>query len=100
MALPSLFKITPNKKFEFKSRYYDADKEELAERVEKAKREVGASKAVDKEGKYVPNIKGQMKHYIDKPIRSVRSRANRSSNYRLFVILIVLSLIAYYFLYR
>ncbi|MBN1252170.1 MAG: hypothetical protein JXR51_03135 [Bacteroidales bacterium] len=100
MALPSLFKIPGHKKFEFKARYYDADKEELELRIEKAKREVGASKAVDENGKYVQNIKGQMKRYIDKPIRSVRSKAKRNSNYRLLIILVILSMIAYFMFYR
>ena len=96
MALPSLFKITANKKFEFKTRYYNADREELLERVERAKREVGAGKATDADGNYVSNIKGQMKRYIDKPMRPTRARAERNSNVRVFVILIILSLIAYY----
>ena len=99
MAIPSLFKIPTHRKFNFKTRFYDADKEELMERVEKAKREVGASKAVDDKGNYVQNIKGQMRNNLDRPIRPVRKSAERISNMRLFVILIVLSALAYYLFY-
>lgn len=99
MAIPSLFKIPGYRKFNFKTRYYDADREELMERVEKAKREVGVSKAVNNEGKYVQNIKGQMRKQLDSPIRPVRKRAEKISNIRLFVILVILSALAYYLFY-
>ncbi len=99
MALPSLFKIPGYRKFNFKTRYYNADREELMERVEKAKREVGASKAVNNEGKYVQNIKGQMRKQLDSPIRPVRKRAEKISNIRLFMILVILSALAYYLFY-
>jgi len=99
MALPSLFKIPAYRKFTFKTRYYDADKEELLERVERVKREIGVSKAVDDQGKYVQNIKGQMRKHLDSPIRPVRERTEKISNVRLFMIIVVLSAIAYYLFY-
>ncbi len=99
MAYFSIFKAPEYRKFNFKTRYYNADKEELMQRVEQAKREVGASNAINNEGEYVQNIKGRMKNYIDKPIRPIRKRAERISNMRLFVIIVILSAIAYYLLY-
>ena len=99
MAFPSIFKSPEYRKFDFKTMYYNAEKEELMLRVEKAKREVGKSKATNNEGEYVQNIKGQMKKHIDRQIQPVRKRAERMSNMRLFVIIVILSVVAYYLFY-
>ncbi len=95
MAIPSLFKLPSNKVFNFKTRYYDSDKEELEERVERAKRNAGITGAVNDKGVYVPNIKGQMKHSIE----SRPSVAEESSiiSRRWLVITIILTLIVYGF---
>jgi len=94
MALPSLFKLPPNKIFKFKTRYYDADKEELEDRVERAKRDAGVTGAVNKEGVYVPNIKGQMQHYMKR--RPSMQKERNKSNFRMVIIAVILGLIAYY----
>jgi len=54
VKLPSLVKIPKHKQFDFAPRYYDEQKEELLERVEKIKREYKATN--NKEIGYVPNV--------------------------------------------
>ena len=97
MAIPSLFKLPPHKNFNFKTRYYDADKEEFEERVERAKRDAGVTGAVNDSGIYVPNIKGQMKHYLKR--RPSLEKEQNKSGLRTIAIAIILGFIAYYFLY-
>ena len=97
MAIPSLFRLPPHKNFKFKTRYYDADKEEFEERVERAKRDAGITGAVNDKGTYVPNIKGQMKHYMNR--RPSLQKARNKSSLRMIFIAIILGFIAYYFLY-
>ncbi len=64
MGTPRLFKLPSHSTFNFKTRYYDADKEELDKRVKEAKKKYGVTEEANGEkGKYTPNIKGQMKHH-------------------------------------
>ena len=97
MAIPSLFKLPPYRKFKLKTRFFDAEKEEFQERVKRAERDAGITKAVDDKGVYTPNIKGQMKHYISRESDFTKERNKASA--RMFAIAFVLALIAYYFLY-
>jgi len=97
MALPSLFKLPKNKVFNFKTRYYDAEKEEFEERVERAKRDAGVTGAVNDKGVYVPNIKGQMKHYMKR--RPTLQKERSKSSLRMIIIAVILGFIACYFLY-
>lgn len=97
MGFPSLFKLPPCKTFNFKPRYYDAEKEEFEERVERAKRNAGVIGAVNENGVYVPNIKGQMKHYMKR--RPILEKENNKSSFRMIFIAVILGFIAYYFLY-
>ncbi len=96
MGLPSLFKIPAHKVFDFKSRYYDAVKEEFEQRVERAKRDAGAGSVVNEKGEYVPAVKGQMRRYIN---RAYATKERRGSNYRVLIIAAILSAIAYYVFY-
>ena len=96
MGLPTLFKIPPHKIFEFKARYYDPVKEEFDQRVERAKRDAGASSAINEKGEYVPAVKGQMRCYIN---RTYASTQRRNSNFRMIIIAAVLAFIAYYILH-
>ena len=93
MKLPGLFKIPPHKVFDFKTRYYDAVKEEFEQRVERAKRDAGGGKVVDDDGNYVPVIKGQMRGYIN---HTYRTKERRASNIRVVIIAMILTAIAYY----
>ena len=97
MGLPSLFKLPPHKQFNFKTRHYDAVKEEFEERVERAKRDAGITGAVNEEGVYVQNIKGQMRRQKKRNVGFDRN-ANKS-NFRIVIIASVLGAIAYYLFY-
>ena len=89
------FFYTPkNKKFNFKPRYYDEQKEDLEKRVEQIKREMGISDD-DPNKPYVSTIrKGQMRGYLKKT-----PKQKRQASWRLLIILIVLFLIVYFLLY-
>ncbi len=88
MALPSFFKINKHKEFNFIPRYYDSQKENLDKRIKSIEQEMGV-----KEGEaYRPTIrKGQMTNYFNRK----KGKAQKQSNIRLIIIVIVLFLISY-----
>lgn len=93
MALKFLH--TPkNKKFNFKPRYYNEQKEELENRIRKIKREMGVKDLEDSEKPYIPNIKGQMRGK-----RGENVEQKRKSSIRLFVILLILLALVYLLLF-
>lgn len=88
------FYIPKNKKFNFKPRYYDEQKEDLEKRVEQIRREMGVSDD-DPNKPYVSTIrKGQMRGYLKKA-----GKQTKHSSGRLIIILIVLFIIAYFIFY-
>jgi len=89
MALPSFFKINKNRRFNFIPRYYDPQKENLEKRIKSIEQEMGV-----KEGEaYRPSIrKGQMTNYFNRK----KGKAQKQSNIRLVIILLVLFLISYF----
>ena len=89
MAIPSFFKINKNKQFNFIPRYYDPQKEDLEKRIRSIEQEMGV-----KEGEaYRPSLrKGQMRNYF----RGKKRKAQKQSNIRLIIILIVLFIISYF----
>ena len=87
------FLHTPrNKRFDYKPRYYDEQKEELEERIKKIKREMGVDENDSKH--YIPNIKGQMRGSYSKNLQQ-----KRKSTTRLVVILIALLALVYFLLF-
>lgn len=99
MRLPTIIRLPEYKTFEFKARYWDKDKEELQERIERAKREIGKGNMVDKDGNYVPLIKGQMRTYMSSNFQTKRRKETQKANMRFIIILAVLGFIAYYLFY-
>ncbi|MFW5656217.1 MAG: hypothetical protein ACOCXS_00920 [Bacteroidota bacterium] len=95
MAIPRLFKIPRHRQFNYRPIYYNAEKEELQERIKKIEQEYG-KKQESKVGKeYRPSIRrGIMRGNY----RQV-TKAKRQSNIRLIVILLVLFALAYYIFY-
>ena len=89
MALPSFFKINKNRRFNFIPRYYDPQKENLEKRIRSIEQEMGV-----KEGEaYRPSIrKGQMTNYFNRK----KGKAQKQSNIRLIIILLVLFLVSYF----
>lgn len=88
------FLYTPkSKRFNFKPRYYNEQKEDLENRVRSIKREMGVEELKDEDKPYVPNIKGQMRGYFKKNIEQ-----KKQSNIRLIVIMAILLTAAYFLL--
>ena len=75
--LPSFFKTSRHRQFDFKTRYYDAQKEDLDKRVKSAK-----------------NGKGTLRFTKDWQ-QSKRSKENSTSNKRTILIVIILVLISF-----
>ena len=86
MGIPRFFKLPKYNEFNYIPRYYDPEKEAREERIKKIKQELG-----DTDETYVPNIKGSFRRY-----HRAQKRDKKVSNLRLLVILIFLSLAAYY----
>ncbi len=101
MRLPTIIKLPEHKTFTFRPRYWDQQKEELQERIEMAKREVGKASAVNENGEYVPLIKkGRMRTaYLSSNLQHTRKRETGKANARFIVILAILGFIAYYLFY-
>lgn len=88
MAIPSFFRTYRPKEFNYIPRYYDEQKEDLEERIRGIEREMGAKKG----DAYRPTIrKGQMSNYF----RRTKRKAQKQSNIRLIVILLILFFISY-----
>ena len=85
MKLPSLFKTPKYRKFDYNPRYYDPVKEEVEERVQRIKREMGEGEA-DSERPRKSAIRFR---------RDTQSKTTKQSNHRLIIIIIVLSIVAY-----
>jgi len=87
------FLYTPrNKRFTYRPRYWDEEKEELDNRVKRIRQEMGM---LDENAPFVPHIKGQMKAGYFKKAQE----AKRNSTIRLFVILLILGGLTYYLLF-
>lgn len=96
MGLFKLFKLPKNQSFQFKPRYWDPEKEALAERLEQIRKRQQEEK--DPEG---------MKGRIARGLRSgfqqdaaFRSRLTRRSNVRLLLIILMLAFLVYFLLVR
>ena len=91
--LPSFFRIREPKRFAYKPRYYDEQKEDLEQRIKQIEKEMG----VENGEAYVPRIrKGQMGNLY----RRRRKKLQRQSNIRLLVIFIILIFISWYLFFR
>jgi hypothetical protein len=90
--IPSMFKTPRHKQFEFKTRYYDADKEAFEERVRKSKIEAGYDTSVTESARMRVH-----KHFENrrnaKPVYS-----SRQSNLRIILITGLLGALIYWIL--
>ncbi len=86
-----LFKVPRHKRFEFKPRYYDADREALQMRIRAYQSERG-----ELEGHDPDVLRGRLSH-------AWRTNSNRSatkrSNKNVMIIAVLLGLIAYFLFY-
>ena len=94
MRIPSMLKQSRPKQFEFKPRYYDAQKEELDERVARIEREYKLEqKNATSAGAH---LKGSLRNQWSMESRRVE---NKRSNFTIAAIVAILSALAYYYLY-
>lgn len=94
IMIGKFFHLPKNKQFNVPYRYYNPDKEEMADRKVRMKSELGMSDKNEVSENYRPNIKGQFRRTTGNVSKSV-SEAKRRSNIRLMIIIAVLCLIVY-----
>jgi hypothetical protein len=92
MSLPTFFRINKNRRFNYIPRYYDADKEELQERIQAMERELG----ITSDGEYKPYIRKGLMSRRAISYKREKVKAKSQSNFRLVVILIILLTISYF----
>lgn len=94
MGIPTFFRLPKHKTFQYNPRYYDERKERLQVRIKQIEQEMG----VNQGDEYVPRIsKGSIRGHNS---RLRNKKAERQSNVRLLIILIVLLLITYILFFR
>lgn len=87
-----LFKKPEYRRFNLTPRYWDPAKEEREERERRIKAELGIK---DENAPYIPNIKGQFRKNFEER-KSHRSSLNSSYALRMFMILVLLFIIAFF----
>ncbi len=91
----NFFHIPGAKRFNFRPRFYDAEKDHVKTRERMVKAEMGIK---DDDGKpFKSSIKGQFRRGMSNSKSAEKAR--RSSNTRLIFLIIILSLIVYLFFY-
>jgi hypothetical protein len=91
---PSFIKLPSNKRFEFKPRFYNATKEELEARKERVLREIKLEEKMGTENWELRN------KFQDNWSAKSRRKNTVQSNKRILLITAILSMLAYYFLYK
>ena len=94
MGIPSFFHLPEHRRFNFKTRYYDKEKEERENRIKNIERELDSN---DEKG-HVSRIKGQMKRRFDRADQYAAGQ-KRKSNIRLVIIIGILLFISYLLLF-
>lgn len=87
-----LFKKPEYKRFNIKPRYWDPVKEEQEARRRRIRAEL---KLEENSDQYIPDVRGQFRREYEKR-KSFRASANSGYTIRLFLILIMLFLAAFY----
>ncbi len=86
------------KQFGFRPRYYDPDKEDLDNRVERIKEEMGmAEKKADHGKPFRTSIKGQFRN--PNGWQKSSTSARKAQNKRLIYLVLILALVFYLFFY-
>ena len=95
----NFFHTPGTKRFSFRPRYYDPDKEDLDNRVERIKEEMGVADKKGDNGKpFMSNIKGQFRNSDGWQAKS-SGDARRAQNKRLIWLFIILSIVFYLIFY-
>ncbi len=87
-----LFKKPEYRKFNLKPRYWNPEQEEREQREKRIKAELGIK---DEDGQYIPNIQGQFRREYEKR-KMARNSISSARTIRLFMILILLFVAAFY----
>ncbi|MEZ5072719.1 MAG: hypothetical protein R2751_17600 [Bacteroidales bacterium] len=95
MGVPRFIKLPSHNQFQYQPRYWDPEKEAREERIRDIKLELGLE--VPKSGRSRTTLKRGAFRQAQK---STRSKANRSANIRLVIILAVLFALAYFLFYK
>ncbi len=88
------FHTPKGKQFHIPYRYYDPDKEEMQNREERIKRELGIHEKKEYGENYRPNIRGQFRRGMGDASKTAQD-ARRRSNTRLIMLIVILSLAVY-----
>lgn len=90
--LPSLFKTSRNKQFEYKPIYYDEAKERMQERINRIKQELGIANAAEP-----PDTAARMKvRFSEKWNRKHYNKQVTHSNLRIIAILAAMAVFMWY----
>ena len=82
MELPSFFRTYKHKQFTFIPRFYDRQKEELAERIKRIEQEESGERSDTHQSSI---IRGSFRH-----ASAYRAKANRKSSLRILLIILIL----------
>ncbi len=92
------FKKPEYRRFEYKPRFYDPEKEAREERLKRVRAELGMEEEGEQE-QYVPHLKGHFRAEYERR-RAARGNAGTWRTLRLFMILIMLFILAFYLVLR
>jgi len=92
------FYLPKAKKFTIKPRYYDPEQEERDAREKRIKGELGIADDQPRKSNYRDNIRGSFRYVADDKSKTAND-ARKSSNVRLILMIVILSLIFYLFFY-
>ena len=85
--------------FNIPPRFHDPDKEERDDRERRIKEELGIVDEKINDGRpFRPNVKGQFRQSLGRNSKTAQD-ARRSSNTRLIILVLILSLVVYLFFY-
>jgi hypothetical protein len=93
-----VFKTRQNKRFDYKPRYFDPEKEDLERRVEEAKKKYGKDDSSGKIPDYKYNIRAQMS--ATRNYSGMKDKSHRRLKFTIKVITIAFILIAGVLLYE
>jgi hypothetical protein len=94
MGLPRFIKLPGHKQFNYSPRYWNPEKEAREERIRQIKQEMGMELPID------PNRTTIKRGAFRQARQTIKVKATRNSNIRLFVILAILIFLAYLIFYR
>lgn len=90
------FHLPSHRRFNIPYRYYDPEKEEMQDREDRIKKELGIYEKKEFDKNYRANIRGQFRRGLGSTSKTAAEARSRS-NTRLITLIIVLSIAAYLF---